>query len=210
MKNRQDRTHQRSERQSPRSYRQDDGYGSTQGSRDFRNQSEDRYQSAMDFGSHNYDPQPHHGQSYISGYNDPRYSSESRMDRTSSFGEQTYGSQGAGFGTTSGQHSGKGPKGYKRSDDRIKEEVSDLIMRHDEIDGTDIEVEVNAGEVTLTGTVPDRSLKHLVENLIDRTLGVGEIHNHLRVKRGDSMEETDRNAEKSVGGKKPTTTNPRH
>ncbi|MBC7369927.1 MAG: BON domain-containing protein [Bdellovibrionaceae bacterium] len=217
------------------SYASDDDYGSTQQSRDFRNQSEDRYQSAMDFGSHNYDPEANHGQHYRGdsdyssqsssndsrskgssqgrrnsnerGFNDPRFSSNSEvMERTSSFGAQTYGSQGAGYG----QHAGKGPKGYKRSDDRIKEDVSDLIMRHDEIDGSDIEVEVSAGEVTLTGSISDRSTKHMIENLIERTLGVGEVHNQLRVKRADAQDDSDKNAEKSSGGKKPGTSNPRH
>ena len=128
------------------------------------------------------------------------------MDRTSAFGAQTYGSQGAGYTS----HAGKGPKGYKRSDDRIKEEVCDLIMRHDEIDGSDIEVEVSGGEVTLTGSVSDRSTKHMVENLIEKTLGVGDVHNQLRVKRGEQSEDADKGADRSAAGKKPATPNPRH
>ena len=34
---------------------------------------------------------------------------------------------------------GRGPKGYRRSDERIKEEISDRLMTHPDIDASDID-----------------------------------------------------------------------
>ncbi|RYZ60683.1 MAG: BON domain-containing protein [Proteobacteria bacterium] len=64
--------------------------------------------------------------------------------------------------------------------------------------------------MTLTGSVSDRSTKHMVENLIEKTLGVGDVHNQLRVKRGEQSEDADKGADRSAAGKKPATPNPRH
>jgi osmotically-inducible protein OsmY len=52
-----------------------------------------------------------------------------------------------------GPHWGKGPKGYKRSDDRIREEVCECISQQGHVDASEVEVRVQGGEVTLTGTV---------------------------------------------------------
>ena len=41
-----------------------------------------------------------------------------------------------------GQHTGRGPKGFKRSDERIKEEVCEMLSRDGSIDADDIVVEI--------------------------------------------------------------------
>jgi osmotically-inducible protein OsmY len=78
---------------------------------------------------------------------------------------------------------GRGPKGYKRSDDRIREDVCDRLTDHHDIDASEIEVRVQNGEVTLTGTVTERRQKHAVEQLIESLPGVADVHNQIRVKR---------------------------
>ncbi|HYG67721.1 MAG TPA: BON domain-containing protein, partial [Anaeromyxobacteraceae bacterium] len=78
---------------------------------------------------------------------------------------------------------GRGPKGYRRSDDRIRDEVSERIARS-WIDADDVEVQVQSGEVTLTGTVARREDKRQLEDLAEDVFGVDEVHNHLRVRRG--------------------------
>jgi hypothetical protein len=78
---------------------------------------------------------------------------------------------------------GRGPKGYKRSDERVREDICDRLTQHDEIDAGDIEVNVANGEVTLTGTVESRNAKHMIENVIEAIPGVHDIHNQLRVKK---------------------------
>lgn len=101
------------------------------------------------------------------------------------------GMQGRGmtgdWGMGSQKKRGTGPKGYKRSDERIKEDVSDRLMEMGEIDASDVEVAVSGGEVTLTGTVPDRAMKYRIEHLCDQVSGVVDINNQLKVKRGEGF-----------------------
>lgn len=84
---------------------------------------------------------------------------------------------------------GKGPKGYKRSDERIKEDVCDQLAQSDDLDPSEIEVSVSNAEVTLTGTIPERHMKYIAEQIADRVSGVNEIHNQIRVKRADQQEQ---------------------
>ena len=81
----------------------------------------------------------------------------------------------------SGPYAGRGPKGYKRSDDRILEDVCERLTSHPSIDATDIEVQVSGGDVTLGGRVESRAVKHLTEAMVETVSGVKEVHNHLRV-----------------------------
>lgn len=85
-----------------------------------------------------------------------------------------------------GQHSGKGPKGYRRSDERIKEEVSEALSHHPEIDASEIEVDVAEGMVTLSGTVESRQIKRMAEDLVEGLSGVSDVKNDLRVMPTDS------------------------
>lgn len=80
-----------------------------------------------------------------------------------------------------GTHAGRGPKGYQRSDERIKEDICDCLTRDPHVDASDIEVNVNEGEVTLMGTVADRRQKRYAEDAIENVPGVREIHNRIRV-----------------------------
>jgi osmotically-inducible protein OsmY len=79
------------------------------------------------------------------------------------------------------KHQGKGPKGYKRRDDRIHDEICEHLTHHPLIDASTMDVHVKDGEVTLTGEVTDRRMKHLAEDAVDQVSGVREIHNQLRV-----------------------------
>jgi len=80
-----------------------------------------------------------------------------------------------------GPYAGRGPKGYRRSDERIFEDVCERLTTHPSIDATDIEVKVSDGDVTLTGRVESRTIKHLTENMVETVSGVKEVHNQLRV-----------------------------
>ena len=81
-------------------------------------------------------------------------------------------------------HAGRGPKGYRRSDERIEEEINEQLTRHHDIDATEIEVRVKGGEVTLTGTVDDRHAKRMAEDVAEQVFGVTEVHNQIRLNRG--------------------------
>lgn len=78
-------------------------------------------------------------------------------------------------------HQGRGPKGYERSDDRIKELVCERLTDAPSLDASEIVVEVKNHEVSLTGSVDSRSAKHLAEDLVESVGGITEINNQLKV-----------------------------
>jgi len=81
-----------------------------------------------------------------------------------------------------GPHSGKGPRNYQRSDDRIRDDVNDRLTAHGWIDATEIECSVENREVLLTGFVDSRAVKHAAEDVAESVNGVREVRNHLRVR----------------------------
>jgi osmotically-inducible protein OsmY len=78
-------------------------------------------------------------------------------------------------------HRGRGPRGYKRSDDRIKEDVSDRLADDPWVDASEIEVSVSSGEVTLSGTIDSRETRRRAEDIVERVSGVSYVQNNLRV-----------------------------
>jgi len=98
------------------------------------------------------------------------------------------------------RHRGRGPKGYVRSDDRIKEDVSERLMDDGHLDASDIEVTVQDGEVTLGGTVSERFAKRHAEDIAERASGVKHVQNNLRVAPtgGAAMVDTDPAKDRSI------------
>lgn len=79
-------------------------------------------------------------------------------------------------------HRGRGPRGYKRSDQRIQEDVNDRLTDDRHLDATEIQVEVTDGEVTLTGNVGSRGDRRRAEDIADSISGVRYVMNNLRVR----------------------------
>jgi hypothetical protein len=77
---------------------------------------------------------------------------------------------------------GKGPVGYTRSDERIRELVCDALTDDHYVDATNIEVTVRSGEVILSGTVDDRLQKRMAETCVERIGGVKDVQNQLRIR----------------------------
>jgi hypothetical protein len=93
-----------------------------------------------------------------------------------------YGAGSAGaYGFSTGQYRGRGPRGYQRSDDRIREDVCERLTDDPEIDASNLEVAVKNGEVTLSGTVSSRYDKRRAEECAEDISGVKDVHNGLRV-----------------------------
>ncbi len=84
-------------------------------------------------------------------------------------------------------HRGRGPKGYKRSDERITEDINDRLSDDSYIDASEIEVSVKDGEVTLSGTVNDRNAKRRAEDIAESVSGVGNVENRIRMKQESSQ-----------------------
>ena len=71
----------------------------------------------------------------------------------------TMAQQSPGSGPVPGPYVGRGPRGYKRPDDRIREDVCERLTEHGQVDASDIEIKVDNAEVTLTGNVVSRQAK---------------------------------------------------
>lgn len=82
---------------------------------------------------------------------------------------------------SSESHRGKGPKGYQRSDERIQEDVNDRLSDDEQLDASEIEVKVEQGEVTLTGSVSERNAKRRAEDLVESVSGVKNVENRIRI-----------------------------
>ena len=76
---------------------------------------------------------------------------------------------------------GRGPRNYRRDDNRIRDEICELLTLDRHIDASEVEVSVVGGEVLLTGTVEHGDLKHLAEDIAYRVAGVLDVTNQLRV-----------------------------
>ena len=78
---------------------------------------------------------------------------------------------------------GRGPKNYQRSDERISEDVSERLLHSAHLDSSDVSVSVRGGTVTVEGTVPERWMKHAIENIAMTVRGVVDVENRIRVPR---------------------------
>jgi hypothetical protein len=112
------------------------------------------------------------------------YDSDDRYAQGANYGTGRESSYGRGYDELSGQsHRGRGPKNYMRSDERIKEDLSERLSDDPLIDAADINVEVKNGIVTLTGSVDARHLKHRAEDLADHCSGVKDVENKLTIRK---------------------------
>lgn len=101
------------------------------------------------------------------------------------YGPRFGGGFGGGFAGSAwarhGRHAGRGPRGYQRSDERIREDVNERLTMDPDVDATDIVVRVEDREVTLEGGVEDRFSRRQAEDVAWEAAGVRDVHNRLRV-----------------------------
>lgn len=144
-----------------------------------RNEAQFRDRGMSEFGERSSSFNGSHG-----GMNSSRYGQS--MGGSTSYGEESRG----GF-------FGKGPKGWKRSDERLREEVCEALYRDTAIDASEIDVTVAEGTVTLSGTVDSRKVKRAAEDCVENLIGVHDVRNELRV----SSNVTSMNGESSFGSR---------
>jgi osmotically-inducible protein OsmY len=111
------------------------------------------------------------GQSEFTGRNEP-------LQRVTE-GEADHHGMWSNLGR--GEHRGRGPKNYTRSDDRIREDVNDRLSDDAWLDATEVDVTVKSCEVTLNGTVNSRDDRRRAEDLAEQVSGVKHVQNNLRV-----------------------------
>ncbi len=76
---------------------------------------------------------------------------------------------------------GRGPKNYQRPDERIADEIHQILTDDPYLDATHIEVTVKDGEVTLSGNVANRWAKRYAEEILDGCRGVHDVQNRLTI-----------------------------
>lgn len=103
-------------------------------------------------------------------------------------------------------HVGKGPQGYSRSDDRIREDINDRLTDDWFLDASQISVEVAGGEVTLSGTIQSRQDKRRAEDIAEDVSGVRHVQNNLRVAQTGQSQGQSQTSTSSAGGRSNTTT----
>lgn len=97
---------------------------------------------------------------------------------------------------------GRGPKNYVRTDERLRDDIAERLTADPHIDASDIDITVQEGRVTLTGTVDRRQTRYRVEDLVDRCHGVREIDNRLGIgpaQTSGSGDATNRTPPRNVG-----------
>jgi hypothetical protein len=97
----------------------------------------------------------------------------------------------------------RGPKGYTRSDERIQDDISERLWRAEYIDSSEVTVAVENGVVKLTGTVPERWMRHAIEDVVDSCMGVQDLENNIRVLSRMTEEEEIETSAREVGLREP-------
>ncbi len=126
-------------------------------------------------------------------YGGERYGPREQERRAYGRGDGARSQSGVGGGQSWGNgpsgrmssHRGRSPKGYQRSDERIREDICDRLADDGELDPSEVEVRVEEGEVVLEGHVSERQAKHAIEDLCESVSGVKDVRNNLRVQRDD-------------------------
>ncbi len=145
----------------------------------------DYYNSGRHYGYYGREKNPHWYERYNRGsFNQGNYGSDYNDIYNHGRGDSYRQDRLANpYWTAPGPYTGRGPHGYQRSDERIKEEINDRLYQHGRIDASDIFVDVDGGEVTLSGSVKGRREKRLAEDIADSVPGVVDVNNHLHLQK---------------------------
>lgn len=90
--------------------------------------------------------------------------------------------------TDYGPYRGKGPKDYRCSDDRIRDDVCEALMLDPWLDASRLDVTVQEGAVTLDGVVGERYMKYLAEDCAAHATGVRDVDNRIRLDRSAGLD----------------------
>lgn len=218
----QDSGYQAQERESGYGYRDEDRFGprGRGGERDERDERDERgqrgerggramhWREGMErdrgqrggepsYGSGYYGDSASGGQSFSGGQR--VYPDDYGYRRSRAFGQQA-AAQGWSQRSQQAGRRMTGPKGYRRSDERVREDVCERLATNPYIDVGEVSVEVANGVVTLDGTVRERREKYVIEEIADAVFGVTEVDNRLRVERGQGGQGSAWAAGSEVGG----------
>jgi osmotically-inducible protein OsmY len=161
---------------------------------------------AADYGSHRRDWR---GETRYRGYDDDRSDrrawnpDRSWWDRASDEVSSWMGDEDAerrrALDDAQRGHYGRGPRGYVRSDERIREDINDRLTDDWGVDASDIEVVVSSCEVTLSGTVHTRREKRRAEDIAESVSGVQQVQNNIRVRTSAAAASAPSASEETLG-----------
>jgi hypothetical protein len=77
---------------------------------------------------------------------------------------------------------GKGPKGWKFADEKLKERVCEVLLHSHEVDASEIDVSVEEGCVYLNGNISSNGMKRVAVDLVDSIPGVEDVFTQLNIK----------------------------
>ena len=159
-----------------------EGYGARGGYRDdfgndFGNDMERGYGQQHRFGGGQWQGQRGAGQ----GESGAAYGAYGAYGGQGAYGAQgMHGMQGAHSGSGMDMRNRQGPKGYSRTDERIREDVCERLCMAHQLEVEDVSVQVKDGRVELQGNVPQRWMKHAVEDVVEQCFGVHDVENRIR------------------------------
>ena len=140
-----------------------------------------RYDDDRRYSGARYDDDSYRRSSSDEDYLQDRYDRDYNRDYVRDFGDHN----GYVGRYERGPHSGRGPEGYTRSAERMIEQVNERLTDDHRVNASRIQVTAENGEVTLNGTVTDRSQKRRAEDIAESVRGVDDVHNRLTIQDED-------------------------
>lgn len=134
------------------------------------------------------DPAYTYGQEGLGGYGD--FTQGGYGERQGRHAQSGHGRGGSQFRDGEFQERqargfrGRGPQGYVRPDERIRDDIIDRLTDDPQLDASEILLMIEDGVVTLTGNVPERRMKHRAEDIAAEATGVRDVRNEIRVDNG--------------------------
>jgi hypothetical protein len=107
--------------------------------------------------------------------------------RSSDYGEATDNDHDRRIYASTVNYSGIGPRGYRRSDSNIHDEICKILYWDPDVDASEIEVKVSHGVVSLLGEVDSRHAKRMAEAVVENVRGVEDVLNRLKIKKNLDM-----------------------
>jgi len=94
----------------------------------------------------------------------------------------------------------RSPKGYTRSDERIREDVCDRLTES-YLECEEVTVTVKNGEVVLAGRAPSGETRRQIERVAEGVPGVQEVTNQIRTRRDESGQDESQSTKKQGKGR---------
>lgn len=79
-------------------------------------------------------------------------------------------------------HRGHGPRDWRKSDDRLREEVCEALAADATLDARDLNVGADDTDIVLSGVAPCVEARARAEEIAARVVGVRAVHNFVGIK----------------------------